>query len=276
MGVGGIPCINHRTPVGPLHVGPGPVGSQGAQQQPRHDALSLLQVGQGAQECEKGVGAGVQQVVVPEGAQGGVHGAPGPQGHAPCLLLFPQNQWVFFLRHLANAGLRVVDRYLLPHHLAVDAAGHQRHAVGLSRQLQGEGLGDRYRLEQVLHTQQGALSGARRGDRQQHRGSLVAVVSKQEFLGVQLHRVQSFLYRCTCNAGASVVLLLLSGLPAGARSPLDHLGLLRRGLDAHREAAAPGQEQPVPPGAGEQPALQLLRQVEGVSHGAYGRGVLLQ
>ena len=61
-----------------------------------------------------------------------------------------------------------------------------------------------------------------------------------------------------------------------ARSPLDHLRLLRGGLDAHGEAVPLGQEQPVSTRARKQPALEAFGQVEGVAHGADGRRVLLK
>ena len=61
-----------------------------------------------------------------------------------------------------------------------------------------------------------------------------------------------------------------------ARSPLDHLRLLRGGLDAHGEAVPLGQEQPVSTRARKQPALEVFGQVEGVAHGADGRRVLLK
>ena len=156
--------------MGLLHVGLRPVGTEGAQQQPRHDALSGAQGRQSAQEGDEWVRAGVEQVVVPEGAQGRVVGAVGPQRHAPRLLSPARAQGVFVRRHLVDAGLGVVGRDLLAHHLAVEAADHQGHAFDVARQLQGEGLGNRDGLEQVLHSQEGALSRAGRRHRQQHGG----------------------------------------------------------------------------------------------------------
>ena len=65
--------------------------------------------------------------------------------------------------------------------------------------------------------------------------------------------------------------------PAGAaQCGLDHLRVLRRGLDADGEAVSVGQQQAVTPGAGQQPSLEYLGQVDCVAHGAYGRRVLLE
>ena len=71
-----------------------PVGAKGAEQQPRHDALSVLEVGQGPHEGDEGVRAGVEQVVVPEDPQGRVVGSARPEGHAPRLLALVDAQGV--------------------------------------------------------------------------------------------------------------------------------------------------------------------------------------
>ena len=76
--------------------------------------------------------------------------------------------------HILDAGLGVVGRYLALDHLVVAAAGHEGHAVGVSRQLQREGLRDRDGLEQVLHAQQ-------------HRGLFVLLAAQQPAYGVQFH-----------------------------------------------------------------------------------------
>ncbi len=55
VGVGGVPAVVHRPLVGLLQMGLRPLGSQGAQQQPSHDALPLVQVGQRAQQGDEGV-----------------------------------------------------------------------------------------------------------------------------------------------------------------------------------------------------------------------------
>ena len=72
VGVGGVGALVAGVLEGPLLVGLGPVGTQGAQQQPGQNALPLPQVGKGADDRQQRVGTGVQQVVVPEGAQGHV------------------------------------------------------------------------------------------------------------------------------------------------------------------------------------------------------------
>ena len=82
---------------------------------------------------------------------------------------------------------------LAAHHLVVEAASHQGHAVHVPGQLQGEGFGDGYGLEEVLDAQQGALPGPWRRHRQQDGTLLFFVAAKQDVLRVQLHRVSSFL-----------------------------------------------------------------------------------
>ena len=179
--------------MGLVHVGLGPVGAEGAQHQPRHHALPLVEGRERAHEGDEGVGAGVEQVVVPEGAQGDVLGSVGPQGDRPRLLALAQAQGIVAGVHIPYAGLGVVGSQLAAHHLVVEAAGHQRHAVHVPGQLQGEGLGDRDGLEQVLDAQQGALTGPWRRHRQQDGAFLVFVAAKQDVLRVQLHRCCSFL-----------------------------------------------------------------------------------
>ena len=89
--------------------------------------------------------------------------------------------------HLSDAGLGIVGGQLAPHHLVVLAAGQQGHTVHVPGQFQGEGFGDGNGLEQVLHAQQGALPGARRRNRQEHRGPLVAAIPEQQFLDFGIH-----------------------------------------------------------------------------------------
>ena len=180
--------------MGLLHVGLGPVGAEGAQKQPSHHALVVLQGRERAHQGDEGVGAGVEQVVVPEGAQGDVLGAVGPQGHAPRPLPLAQAQGVVLLVHFLYAGLGVVSGELASHHLVVEAAGHEGHAVHVGGQLQGEGLRHRDGAEHVLHAQERALPGPGRRHRQQHGTFLLRIVSKQDVLRVQLHRgMPSFL-----------------------------------------------------------------------------------
>ena len=61
-----------------------------------------------------------------------------------------------------------------------------------------------------------------------------------------------------------------------AGSPLDEGLLLGGGLDADGEAVAPREQEAVAALAGEQPALQVGGQVEGVADRADGGGVLLE
>ena len=165
--------------MGLVHVGLRPVGAEGAQHQPRHDALTLVDVGEGAHQGDEGVGAGVEQVVVPEGPQGHVLGGVGPQGHAPRLLAVAHAQGVVVRVQLLDAGLGIVGGELAAHHLVVEAAGHEGDAVHVGGELQGEGLRHRDGAEHVLHAQQGALPGAGRRHRQQD-GLLLGVVSEQQ------------------------------------------------------------------------------------------------
>ena len=168
-------------------MGLGPVGTQRAQQQAGQDPLAGAQGGEGADDGQQGIGAGVQQVVVAEGAQRHVLRPSGAQGQAPGLLPAMNEDGVLVHRHLPDAGLGVVGGELAPHHLVVLAAGQQGHAVGVPGQLQGEGFGDGDGLEQVLHAQQGALAGAGRRHRQQDRGTPVAAVAEEQFLDVGIH-----------------------------------------------------------------------------------------
>ena len=168
-------------------MGLGPVGAQGAQQQAGQYPFARAQGGQGADDRQQGIGAGVQQVVVPEGAQRHVLRPAGAQGQAPGLLAHVDEDGVVVHGHLPDAGLGVVGGELVPHHLVVVAAGQQVHAVGVAGQFQGERFGDGDGLEQVLHPQQGALAGARRRHRQQHRGTLVAAVAEEQFFDVGIH-----------------------------------------------------------------------------------------
>ena len=106
-------------------MGLGPVGTQGAQQQAAQDPLTGAQRGQRSDDGQQGVGTGVQQVVVPEGAQGHVLRPAGAEGQAPRLLAPVDEDGVLLHRHLADAGLGVVGGELAAYHLAVLAAGQQ-------------------------------------------------------------------------------------------------------------------------------------------------------
>ena len=186
-GVGGLTRLHARPLVGLVHVALRPVGAEGSQHQPGHHSLSLVEAGERPHKGDEGIGAGVEQVVVPEGAQGNVLGAVGPQDHAPCLLPLSEAQRIVVIVHLSYAGLGVVGRELASHHLVVEAAGHQGHAVHVPGQLQGEGFGDGDGLEQVLDAQKGALPRPGRRDRQQDGAFLrFSIGSKQDVLRVQL------------------------------------------------------------------------------------------
>ena len=170
-----------------LLVGLGPFGAQGAQQQAGQHPLAGAQGGQGADDRQQGVGAGVQQVVVAEGAQGNVLRAVNPQGQAPGLLPGVDEDGVVVHGHLPDAGLGIVGGDLAPHHLVVLAAGQEGHAACVAGQFQGEGFGDGDGLEQVLHAQQRALAGARRRHREQHRGLPVFFLAEDNLFQVRFH-----------------------------------------------------------------------------------------
>ena len=176
-GVRRIPSLRTRSPDRFPHVGRRPVGTQGAQQQPRHDSLPLVQVGKGAQRGDDGIGAGIEQIGVPENPQWRVLRALRRQVDGPGLLALPESQRVLFRNHLPDAGLRVVGGDLLPHDLIVEAARHQGHSIRVPGQLQREGFGRGYGLEQVLHSQQGSFPGPGRRHRQQDRRALPFFVS---------------------------------------------------------------------------------------------------
>ena len=57
VGVGGLAHLGHGPPVGADLVGLGPVGPQGAQQQPRHHPLPLEEGREGAHQGDQGVRA---------------------------------------------------------------------------------------------------------------------------------------------------------------------------------------------------------------------------
>ena len=187
VGVGRVGPLLAGVLEGPLLVGLGPVGTQGAQQQAGQHPLPGAQGGQGADDRQQGVGAGVQQVVVAEGAQRHVVRAAGAQGQAPGLFPHVDEDGVVVHRHLPDASLGVVGSDLAPHHLVVHAPGQEGHAAGVPGQLQGEGFRYGDGLEQVLHAQQGPLAGARRRHRQQHRGFPGLLLAEQDFLDVDIH-----------------------------------------------------------------------------------------
>ena len=148
--------------MGLLQVRLRPVGSQGTQHQPRHDALPFVQVGESAHEGDEGVGAGVEEVVVPEDAERDVLGAVGPERHAPRLLALVQAQGVVLGGNLLYLRLGVAGGYLATHHLVLQAAGQQGHAIRVPGQLQGERFGDGDGAEHVLDSQERSLTYPRR------------------------------------------------------------------------------------------------------------------
>ena len=191
IGVGGVSPVLHGPLVGLLQVGLRPVGSHRAQHQPRHDALPLVEVGERAHEGDEGVGAWVQQVVVPEDPERHVLGAVGPERHAPRLLVFGQAQGVVLGGNLLYLGLGVAGGDLGAHHLVVQAAGQERYAVHVPGQLQGEGFGDGDGAEHVLDSQERSLPRPGRRHRQQQRGFLSLVV-QQPLDGVHFHSFAPF------------------------------------------------------------------------------------
>ena len=187
VGVGGVSGFRDGLLMGLGLVGLGPLGTKGTQQQAGNDALAGAQGGQGADDRQQGVGARVQQVVVPEGAQGHVLRPVNPQGQLPGQLALPAAHGVVLGGHLADAGLGVVGGKLLLDHPVVLAAGQQGDAVHVPGQLQREGFGDGDGLEQVLHAQQGALAGAVGRHRHQGRGLLGLLLAEEDMLHVDTH-----------------------------------------------------------------------------------------
>ena len=191
VGVGGVSPLLDGPLVGLLQVGLRPVGSHRAQHQPRHDALPLVETGERAHEGDEGVGAGVEQVVVAEDSERHVLGAVGPERHAPRLLALAQAQGVVPGGNLLYLRLGVAGGDLAPHHLVLEAAGQERHAVRVPCQLQGEGFGDGDGAEHVLDSQQGALPRPGRRHRQQRRG-FFALVVHQPLQRVHFHSPAPF------------------------------------------------------------------------------------
>ena len=163
-GGGGRVGIVSGPGVGLLLIAPGPLRPQGKQPQPGHHPLPLLQVGQGADDGDEGVGAPVQQVVVPEGAHGQVLWSPEQQVHGPRLLPPSQPQGVFFQGDIVHPGLGVVNAQLLADEGALPAPDQQGDPARVPGDLQREGFGDGDGAQQVLHAQHGTLPRAGRRD----------------------------------------------------------------------------------------------------------------
>ena len=227
IGVGGVGPLLARIIESLLLVGLGPVGPQGPQQQAAQDPFPGAQRGQCTNYGQQWVGAGVQQVVVPEGAQGHVLGPAGAERQSPSLFTDVDEDGVLVHGHLPDAGLGIVGGKLLPHHLPVLAAGQQGDAAGVARQLQGEGFGDGDGLEQVLHAQKGPLAGAGRRHRQKHRGTPVEAVSEKGFLDVEIH---------VCR----LCLLELTWFSAGVRAATRSLPSPREWPRCGRGSGCPG------------------------------------
>lgn len=81
---------------------------------------------------------------------------------------------------------------LAAHGLLVKAAGHEGDAVGVSRQLQGEGLGDGDRREQVLDPEEGPLAAAR-GRHLEEDGGLGFGPAGEQVQRIESHGVVPFL-----------------------------------------------------------------------------------
>ena len=96
------------------------------------------------------------------------------------------------MRHIVDHGLRVVGGELVAHGLLVEAAGHEGDAVGVARQLEGEGFGDGDRTEQVLDAEEGALAAAR-GRHLEEDGWLRFGPAGEQAKGVESHGVVPFL-----------------------------------------------------------------------------------
>ena len=161
----------------------GPVRAQGAQEEPGDDALPLPEGRHGAQEGQQGIGAGVHQVLVPEGAERHVLGALDRQGHAPGGLAGPEREGVILGADGPQAGLGVVGGQLAPDDLAVQAPGQESDAPVVAGQLQGEGLRHGDGLEEVLDAQEGVVAGPGRDDGQEGRGRPPAAGAQEDVQG---------------------------------------------------------------------------------------------
>ena len=193
---------------------------------------------------------------------GAYSGPSGARFDGPGLLALPESQRILFRNHLPDAGLRVVGGDLLPHDPIVEAARHQGHSIRVPGQLQRERFGRGYGLEQVLHSQQGPLPRPGRRHHQQDRRGLPCTASGQGFRQVEIHLFSFFLSQAVSWTSTRLIFLRWRhGLPFGelslvaSRSPLDDLGLLRRGLDANGEPPSPCQKKAVAARAGKQPPL---------------------
>ena len=93
------------------------------------------------QQGDEGVGTGVEEVVVAEGAQGHVVGTAGGQGQTPGLLALGEMQGILLAGELLDAGLGVVGGDLAAYDLAAAAAREQGDAVRVPRQSREKGSG---------------------------------------------------------------------------------------------------------------------------------------
>ena len=125
-----------------LEVRPRPVRAERAQPQARHQPLAALQSGERADDGDERVGAGVERVVVLEGAQRQELRAVHAQPPRPGALARLQPQGVLLLCEFGDTGLRVVRLELLARQRALAAAGQHRDAVSVAGDFEREGLRD--------------------------------------------------------------------------------------------------------------------------------------
>ena len=173
-----------------------PARSQRAHAQLGHDAFALPRGRERPEEGDEGIGAGIEEVVVAVGAEGDVVGTLRAQRQRPRLLPLAQAQGVVHMRHIVDHGLRVVGGELVAHGLLVEAAGHEGDAVGVARQLEGEGFRDGDRTKKILDAEEGALAAAR-GRHLEEDGWLGFGPAGEQAEGVESHGVGPS-YRSSC------------------------------------------------------------------------------
>ena len=230
----------------------------------------------------QGVGAGVQQIVVAEGAQRHVLRPAGTEGQAPGLFA---PVWTKMgsssTGHLPGCGPGGSGRPAGPAPpRSVQAAGQQGNAVdGCSASSREKGSGTAMDWSRFSHAQHGALAGAGR----RHRQAAPAVAGPgglaqdSIFLG----------FSCKFTIFASLSLLMTRlvnpwyrSLPApnGVGPGRHSITSVSSGVASMRtgKRLPLASNRPSPRGTGQKPPLQLHRQVEGFAHGADSGGVLLE
>ena len=115
--VGGVQDRRKGRHQGPTLVSGGPVRRQRVQYQPGHQPLALVHRAESAQHGQHGVGADVEKVVVPEGAQGEPLRPRQGQDPGDGGLPVAQRQGVVLARRLLHPGLGIVDGDLAAHGL---------------------------------------------------------------------------------------------------------------------------------------------------------------